>query len=284
MASPELLAAESEALAKLPIDHTVRPVATRGGHRAAEQRLRQFMKTGLASYDEDRRHPDRDGGSGLSPYLHFGHLSAHQVYEAVARARGPRTSAGAEAFLDELITWRELGFNFAANRRDLEAYESLPAWARATLEAHAADPRPHLYSLKQLARSETDDRLWNAAQRQLVREGRMHGYLRMLWGKRVLEWSASPREALTRLIELNNRYALDGRDPNSYSGILWCFGRYDRPWGPERPIFGKVRYMSSANTARKLHVRKYLARYDHEALHSRFESGNHRKPGSTRHP
>jgi deoxyribodipyrimidine photo-lyase len=159
------------------------------------------------------------------------------------------------------VTWRELGYNFACRRPEHEAWESLPAWARRTLDAHAADPRPELYELEELEAAATADPLWNAAQRQLRREGAMHGYLRMLWGKKILEWSPSPRQALERMIHLNNKWALDGRDPNSYSGILWCLGRHDRPWAPERAVFGSVRYMSSANTARKMNVKGYLERY-----------------------
>jgi deoxyribodipyrimidine photo-lyase len=175
-------------------------------------------------------------------------------------------SAEAEAFLDQLITWRELGFNCCHMREDYDRYESLPAWARKTLAEHQGDARPHRYSLEEMEAARTYDPLWNAAQTQLVREGQMHNYLRMLWGKKILEGTSSSQEALRVMIELNNRYALDGRDPNSYSGIFWCLGRYDRPWGPERPIFGKVRYMSSANTARKLHVKEYLRKYSPEPL------------------
>jgi deoxyribodipyrimidine photo-lyase len=167
----------------------------------------------------------------------------------------------AEKFLDEAITWREVGYNMAAHREDFERYESLPAWAQATLAKHESDPRPHLYSRAQLEAGETHDELWNAAQGQLREEGRIHNYLRMLWGKKVLEWSPSPREALATLIDLNNKYALDGRDPNSYSGIFWTLGRYDRPWPPERPIFGTVRFMSSDSTRRKFKVDGYVARY-----------------------
>ena len=175
------------------------------------------------------------------------------------RADGRRSgwwglSASAEAFLDQLITWRELGFNFCHVREDYDRIESLPLWARETLQKHAGDPRPYVHPIEQLETAETHDALWNAAQTQLLREGRIHNYLRMLWGKKILEWTASPQEALDVMIHLNNKYALDGRDPNSYSGILWCFGRYDRPWGPERPIFGKVRYMSSENTRRKFRL------------------------------
>jgi deoxyribodipyrimidine photo-lyase len=154
-----------------------------------------------------------------------------------------------------------LGFNFCSHRADYDHYASLPDWAQATLAKHAGDKRPVKYTPQQLEAADTYDELWNAAQRQLVRDGRLHNYLRMLWGKKVLEWSPSPEEALQTLIHLNNKYAVDGRDPNSYSGILWIFGRYDRPWGPERPIFGTIRYMSSQNTAKKLNVKGYLERY-----------------------
>jgi deoxyribodipyrimidine photo-lyase len=170
-------------------------------------------------------------------------------------------SVPAEAFLDELVTWREVGLNAARHLPDYTRYESLPAWARKTLADHAPDPRPHRYGREQLAAAATHDEVWNAAQRQLLRDGRIHNYLRMLWGKKVLEWSASPEEAMDTLFWLNDRWALDGRDPNSVSGIMWILGRYDRAWGPERPIFGKIRYMASANTARKLDLKPYLARW-----------------------
>jgi deoxyribodipyrimidine photo-lyase len=170
-------------------------------------------------------------------------------------------SQAAEAFLDQLVTWRELGFNFCSRRDDYDRFDSLPDWARRSLAEHAADPREHVYSVDELAAARTHDPLWNAAQRQLVREGRIHNYLRMLWGKKILQWARSPEDALEAMIELNNRYALDGRDPNSYSGISWVLGRFDRPWAPERPIFGKIRYMSSENTARKLKVKEYIRRY-----------------------
>ncbi len=178
--------------------------------------------------------------------------------------------AATEAFLDECITWREVGFNFCALRDDHDQFASLPAWARASLEAHADDPRDHVYALDEFAGARTHDDVWNAAQRQLVGEGRMHNYLRMLWGKKILEWSRTPQEALGTMIELNNRYALDGRDPNSYSGIFWVLGRYDRPWAPRRPIFGVVRYMSSANTLRKLQMKQYMATWGGERTPTLF--------------
>lgn len=269
---------ENPDLSSLPIDHSISPVALRGGTAAAEQTLLTFLAARLERYLEDRNEPEREGTSGLSPYLHFGHISAHQVFAELASREGwdpARLSAAtsgrrvgwwgmsapAEAFLDQLITWREVGYNFCLHRDDYDQYQSLPDWARETLEAHAADPRPTLYSREELETARTHDPLWNAAQRQLMREGRLHNYLRMLWGKKILEWTPHPREALEVMIELNNRYALDGRNPNSYSGICWVLGRYDRPWGPRRPIFGTVRYMSSENTARKVQVREFVRRY-----------------------
>jgi len=240
----------------------------------------------LREYAERRSEPDTDFASGLSPYLHFGHISVHEIFveltqrerwkpeKLALRGNGSREgwwnmSANAESFLDELITWREVGFNFSSQREDYARFESLPDWAQKTLQKHVRDERSFVYTLEEFESAATHDPLWNAAQRQLVREGRMHNYLRMLWGKKILEWSRTPREALGILIHLNNKYALDGRDPNSYSGIFWCLGRYDRPWGPERPVFGTVRYMSSENTARKFSVKNYLQKYgplEHQAL------------------
>ena len=224
----------------LPIDHSVAPVSLRGGARAARARLADFIPR-LSRYEDERNHPDADGGSGLSPYLHFGQISSHEVFLGVAAAEcwsigdvsgrrdGGRSGfwgmrAPAEAFLDQLITWRELGFNFCMYRDDYDRYESLPEWSQRTLSEHTGDPRPEQYDLEQLERACTTDRLWNAAQTQLLRHGIIHNYLRMLWGKKILEWSPSPREALQRMIDLNNKYALDGRDPNSYSGIFWVLG------------------------------------------------------------
>jgi len=256
---------------KLPIDHAVTPVPL----ASPKNILARFIGEKLERYGQ-RNEPEEDVTSGLSPYLHFGHISAHEIFLAVAerekwqtpspRADGKREgwwgmSAPAEAFLDQLVTWRELGFNTCAHREDVGDFGSLPDWALRTLERHERDPREHTYTIEELTAAKTHDPLWNAAQTQLVREGRIHNYLRMLWGKKILEWTRTPREALAVMIELNNRFALDGRDPNSYSGILWVLGRYDRPWGPERPVFGTVRYMSSESAARKHRVREYLRRY-----------------------
>ncbi len=272
------LAKGGPAIAALPIDHGVSEVKLRGGAREGRRKLRRFLEGALEAYPQMRNQPEAEGTSGLSPYLHFGHLSVHEVFSAVMDredwffdklsegGRGSRQgwwgmSEAAEAFLDQLVTWRELGFNLCWQRADYDRYGSLPAWAQATLGEHAADSREYRYALKDFEAAGTHDPLWNAAQGQLLREGRIHNYLRMLWGKKILEWSASPQQALKTMIELNDKYALDGRDPNSYSGIFWVLGRYDRAWGPERPVFGKIRYMSSENTARKVRVRSYIEKY-----------------------
>jgi deoxyribodipyrimidine photo-lyase len=270
----------------LPVDASVPPVtSTPGGAACARRRLRDFVKKRLPGYAEHRSKPsspDDGHASGLSPYLHFGHLSIEEVAREVLAARDGWTvdalrfesrgrregffgaGADAEAFLDEALTWRDVGFHWHWSRsEDARSLETaLPKWALATLGAHARDRRAFLYSLEQWEAGETHDPLWNAAQRELVATGTIHNYLRMLWGKKVVEWSRTPAEAYRTLEHLNNKYALDGRDPNSYTGILWCFGLFDRPWAPERPVLGQVRYMSSENTARKFRLGPY---YDYVA-------------------
>lgn len=264
---PELLA--------LPIDHSVHPTAFQGGAEAARERVRSFLRRDLNRYHTDRNHPDENAVSGLSPYLHFGHISTHEIFAELANheewsveklnpeATGKRVgwwgmSEGAEAFLDQLIVWRELGFNMHSKAAGCDRLDSLPSWAYRELSMHASDPRPYSYSLDDFESARTHDPVWNAAQRQLLAEGRIHNYLRMLWGKKILEWSASPEEALAIMLELNNKYALDGRDPNSTNGIFWVLGRYDRPWGPRRPIYGAIRYMSSAGALRKVKMKEYM--------------------------
>jgi deoxyribodipyrimidine photo-lyase len=282
-ADPELLCAQSSVLARLPLDHSVRPVESCGGSAEARRVLHVFTEERLERYAELRNQPMEPGASDLSPYLHFGHISPHEILAAVAAREGwtPASlqslrsgarlgwwgmSEEAESFLDQLVTWRELGLNFAAHRDDIERYSSLPDWARNTLEAHAGDTRPHAYTRRQFESAETHDPVWNAAQTELLESGRMHNYLRMLWGKKILHWSVTPEAALETMLELNNRHALDGRDSNSCSGIFWVLGRYDRAWGPEREVFGKIRYMSSKNTQRKLRMRKYLERWGTPAV------------------
>lgn len=272
------LLAGAGTLGDLPIDHQVAPVNQRGGAAAAEAALGRFLDQHLVAYGQTRNKVEQDLTSRLSPYLHFGHLSSWQVVATLleregwvgvtgGRPTGARegwwqVSAQGESFLDQIVTWRELGFNMCVQHPDTyDQFESLPAWALATLGKHERDPRTYRYGLDAFERGRTHDPLWNAAQGQLLQEGRIHNYLRMLWGKKILEWTTTPRDALSVMVALNNKYALDGRDPNSYSGIFWTLGRYDRPWAPERPIFGSIRYMSSDNTARKMPVKGYLRRY-----------------------
>jgi deoxyribodipyrimidine photo-lyase len=265
------------ALTALPLDHSVHPVTTRGGSDAADRALRLFITKKLPHYAALHNNPDDNCTSHLSPWLHFGHVSAYQVFSAVAtserwttrrlaaRGGGAREgwwgmSASAEAFLDQLVVWRELAFNGCEYIPRYSDYETLPSWSRATLEKHLHDRRPHLYSRDRLESATTDDEVWNAAQRQMVTEGWFHGYLRMLWGKKILEWSRHPADALQTMEALMNRYSLDGRDPNSWAGYMWVLGRYDRPW-PERPVFGTVRYMTSASARRKLRMKEYLRKW-----------------------
>jgi len=277
-AGDDFLTGKRGALRDLPIGQHTGSAAIKGGSDSACQALDVFLREHLALYESHRNQPQRDVTSGLSPFLRWGHISSHQIVQRLLdheswhpsnlslETRGQRSgwwglSTNAEAFLDQLITWRELGYLFCLWRDDYDRFDGLPDWAQATLLDHAADPRPYLYNRQELDTGQTHDPLWNAAQMQLVREGQLHNYLRMLWGKKILQWSATPQQAMATMIELNDRYALDGCDPNSYSGIGWVLGRFDRAWGPQRPIFGKIRYMSSRNTARKVAVDQYIARY-----------------------
>ncbi|MGC8658102.1 MAG: deoxyribodipyrimidine photolyase [Desulfomonilaceae bacterium] len=275
---PAFLDQPNRDLSRLPLNHEVKTVSKRGGPVAAAKALDSFINERLSKYVSGRNHPDIHATSGLSPYLHWGHISAHQIFWSLmnsnnwtpdrisAKTDGKRNgwwgaSENVEAFLDELITWREIGYNMCSLRKDFQAYESLPEWALQTLSKHENDEREYLYEIDVLERAQTHDQIWNAAQNELLITGSIHNYLRMLWGKKILEWTASPKRAIEIMIELNNKYALDGRNPNSYSGVFWIFGRYDRPWGPERSIFGKIRYMSSKRTFDKLKMESYLKAY-----------------------
>ena len=273
----KILRAPSQLVSELPIDHTVATVEMRGGSDHAIAQLNRFITTRLPRYGEDSNHPDLDGTSRLSPYLHFGHISAHQVFAAVMTAehwtsrklskyaRGARegwwgTSPSAEVFLDQLVVWRELSYNGAHYTPGYGSYATLPAWARQTLERHQSDGRPHVYDVETLERAATHDPIWNAAMHQLKRDGWFHGYMRMLWGKNILEWSSIPATALGVMEQLMNRYSLDGRDPVSYGSYAWVLGLYDRPW-PEREIFGVVRSMTSESAKRKLKLKNYVSTY-----------------------
>ena len=239
------------------IDHTVAPSPVyRGGTAAGRRRLRHFVKHILPRYDELRNAPEVDGTSRLSAYLHFGFLSAFEVVAAVRKSAAP--AAAKDAYLEELIVRRELAYNFTRFNPRYDSLDAVPDWAQRTMAEHESDPRPDILPVEQIERGETYDELWDATERELLRTGEIHNYVRMLWGKKVLEWQATYADALQLLEHLNNKYALDGRNPNSYAGILWCFGKHDRAWGPQRPVFGKLRYMTSQSMGRKFDARAYI--------------------------
>ena len=245
-------------LHRLPVDRSVPAVSgIVPGESAAHQTLLAFIYQRLDGYATGRNDPNQHGQSGLSPYLHFGHLAAQRVALAVA-AGG--TSVGHEAFLEELIVRRELSDNFCWYNDHYDRVAGFPNWARLTLDQHRDDPREYRYPLGTLERGETHDPLWNAANMEMVLTGKMHGYLRMYWAKKIMEWSGSPEEAVETAIFINDRYELDGRDPNGYAGIAWSIGGvHDRPWG-KRPIFGVVRYMNYNGCLRKFGVPAFVAR------------------------
>ena len=239
------------------LDRSVQPVESfHGGTTEALKLLHEFIKHKLAHYPERRGKPEMDGTSHLSPYLHFGHIGPLTVARAVESANAPR--AAKDDFLDQLITWRELSINFVHFNPLYDSIESAPDWAHRTLAKHARDKRPVIYSRQQLERAETHDELWNAAQRQMLHAGWMHNYMRMYWAKKILEWSVSPAVAYQTAVYLNDKYFLDGRDPNGYAGIAWAItGKFDRPWF-ERPIFGTIRYMSGGAARKKFDADKYV--------------------------
>ena len=226
------------------------------GEVYARNALDQFISGRLSDYDTVRNDPARQGQSDLSPYLHFGHISAQRVALEAMKSNAPDTSR--DAFLEELIIRRELSDNFCFHNPFYDRFEGFPGWAKATLNTHRRDRRPYFYSRDEFENSETHDDLWNAAQEEMVKRGKMHGYMRMYWAKKILEWTPSPEEAVATAIHLNDKYDLDGRDPNGYAGIAWSIGgTHDRPWN-ERPIFGKIRYMSYNGCKSKFSIKKYI--------------------------
>lgn len=246
----------ADLVSECDIDHTVKPSNRyHGGTLAGRKRLTHFVRNILPHYDKTRNDPSVDGSSRFSPYLHFGFVSIQEMVAAVERAKAPK--AAKDAFLEEAIVRRELSFNFTRHNPDYDSLKSLPVWALKTMRDHADDPRPELLDAEKIEAADTYDELWNAAQRELLSTGHIHNYVRMLWGKRVIEWQRSYEMAFELLVHLNNKYALDGRDPNSYAGILWCFGKHDRPWF-EREIFGTIRYMTSRSMAKKFNARRYI--------------------------
>jgi hypothetical protein len=244
----------AELIRECEIDHAIGAIPkSRGGSTAGYQRWARFFREGLDSYARRRNDPLVNGTSRLSPYLHYGMVSPFRI----AREAAARGTDGAEKFLDELLIWRELAYAFCLYQPDVDSVQSLPAWARQTLREHESDPRPAILSWETLSRAQTGDPLWDAAQLSLLRQGELHNNVRMTWGKAFANWTADASRALERMIDLNHRYALDGRDPASYGGLLWCLGQFDRPFPPERPILGTVRERSTAEHAARLDVDRY---------------------------
>jgi deoxyribodipyrimidine photo-lyase len=239
------------------IDRSVKPVSQwKGGSREALRLLHDFVQHKLNSYATQRNKPEVDHTSRLSPYLHFGHLSPITAALAVQNADAPKTDK--EALLNQIVTWRELAVNLVRFHPEYDNFECGEPWAHRTLAKHATDRRPVLYTERQLENAETHDQLWNAAQMQMVNTGWMHNYMRMYWAKKILEWSRTPAEAHHIAVRLNDKYELDGRDPNGYAGIAWAIvGKFDRPWF-DRPIFGQIRYMSGESTGRKFDSKRYI--------------------------
>jgi len=248
----------ADEVARCDIDHGIAPVPLPSGLAAARRRLHEFCHDGLLAYADRRPDPNDDGGtSRLSAYLHFGQIAPAEVARAVL-ASAP--SAVADVFLGEFVVWRELALNFCLRNPRYAELRALPRWAYDTLREHAKDRREYTYSLQKLERGETHHPLWNAAQQQLIQTGSMHNYLRMLWGKNLLQWTRRVGDALRWMTELNDKYALDGRDPNSYAGIQWCLGKFDRPFA-RRPVLGMVRPMSLERARMKFDAEQFIRRW-----------------------
>jgi len=249
---------EKRILAELPFDRSVQPVSYfKGGTAAGLNLLKRFVNERLAQYDTARNLPSVPGTSELSAYLHFGQLGPHTIALAVSEAGAPQ--AAKDAYLEELIVRRELAINFVARNPEYDKLAGCHEWARKTLAEHARDEREFIYTESQFENAETHDPLWNAAQMEMVASGRMHGYLRMYWAKKILEWTRTPDQAFDIAVWLNDRYELDGRDPNGYTGVAWAIGgKHDRPWGPVRPVFGMIRYMNYNGCARKFDVKAFI--------------------------
>ena len=252
------LSVPARVLATLSFKSPVAPVTPfyRGGARAANELLDEFIARKLDRYDMRRNDPSQDVVSHMSPYLHFGQISPLEIALRVRNGDDKRPEA-VEAYLEELIVRRELSLNFVYFNKDYDAFRCLPNWATQSLRLHEKDDRPTRYTAGELESARTHDPYWNAAQRELTLTGKMHNYMRMYWGKKILEWRAKPADAFRIALRLNNRYELDGRDPNSFAGVAWCFGKHDRPW-TERSIFGTVRYMNAKGLERKFDMAAYV--------------------------
>jgi len=236
-------------------NQTLQDIRFQGGTSTARKLLRKFIRDDLMVFDTLRNNPAEDRLSNMSPYLHFGQISPLEIALEILKSGKP----GSESYLEELIVRRELSMNFVFFNKEYDNIECLPRWAKETLDLHALDPREYNYTFRELEKAETHDSYWNAAQREMTNFGKMHGYMRMYWGKKIIEWTDSPEEAYQTCVVLNDKYELDGRDPNGYTGVAWCFGKHDRAW-KEREIFGKVRYMNANGLRRKFDIEGYVRR------------------------
>ena len=247
----------NQLVASCEIDHSIPPSPKfQGGCLAAEKLLKTFLKDKLRHYAQGRNEPSENATSHMSPYLHFGQISALEIALQVSEYAKEHKLI-ADEYLEELIVRRELAFNYARFVENPGDLKNLPEWCQLNMQKHAGDKRNPLYSPRQFERAETHDELWNATQTEMLQRGKIHGYYRMYWGKKIIEWSRTYEEAAKTMIDIHGRYALDGRDPNTYTNIFWCFGLHDRPW-PERPVFGKMRYMSLDGMKRKTNTRAYI--------------------------
>ncbi|MGD2249123.1 MAG: deoxyribodipyrimidine photo-lyase [Candidatus Methanofastidiosia archaeon] len=246
-------------ISSLDIDRTVNPVRFTGGTLAAKKHLKDFIKNKLDLYPELRNDPTKDYQSNMSPYLHFGSISPVYIALKILDSNSP----GKDAYIEQLIVRRELSMNYVYYNCLYKTFEGLPDWPKKTLKKHEKDPREYIYTQNQLENAHTHDQYWNAAQKEMVLTGKMHGYMRMYWGKKILEWTETPEKGFDIALYLNNTYELDGRDPNGYTGVAWCFGKHDRPW-KERPIFGTVRYMNARGLTRKFDADAYVEKIEHD--------------------
>jgi deoxyribodipyrimidine photo-lyase len=254
--------AETAAVLKtLRIDRSVSPVSGtfKGGASEAKRRFAEFLKSRLARYDRNHNQPQTDDTSRMSPYLHFGQISPLYLAIEAMKALGPK--AARDAFLEEMIVRRELACNFTHYTPNYDAFACIPGWAQTSLAEHRRDRRPYVYSSAQLENAATHDPYWNAAMREMACTGFMHTYMRMYWGKKILEWSRTPEEGFATTLALNNKYFIDGRDPNSYTGVAWIYGVHDRAW-PQRAIYGKVRTMMATGLERKCDINAYVRKVD----------------------
>jgi deoxyribodipyrimidine photo-lyase len=247
-----------KALSKLDIDRSVAKVGGfQGGTKQAKRRLSNFIKTKLDRFADLRNDPTADYVSNMSPYLHFGQISSLYIALEVTKSPG----AGKDAYLEELIVRRELSHNFIFYNSRYDSFACLEPWAKRTLNFHRRDKREYVYTFEQFEKAQTHDPYWNAAQNEMLITGKMHGYMRMYWGKKILEWSRNPQTGFKIALQLNDKYELDGRGPNAFAGVAWCFGKHDRAWG-ERPVFGKIRYMNAAGLKRKFDADDYVKKIE----------------------